>query len=54
MGDGQIFLKLYAPLSLMKASFRIKLDSAGFISLDSTCKDEVTVILLLVVSLMYV
>jgi hypothetical protein len=35
MGNGQIFLKTSAPLSLTKA-FRMNLISAGYILLDST------------------
>jgi hypothetical protein len=37
MGDGLIFLKTPAPLSLIK-TFRMNLISAGSISLDSTFK----------------
>jgi hypothetical protein len=36
MGDGRIFQKIYAPLSLMKA-FRMNLISAGSISLTAQC-----------------
>jgi hypothetical protein len=41
MGDGRIFLKISAPLSLMN-TYQIDLISAGSISLDSTFKHPAT------------
>ncbi len=38
-GDGRIFLKTFAPLSLM-TTYRMSLISAGSISLDSTFKSQ--------------
>jgi hypothetical protein len=40
MGGGRIFLKIFAPLSLMK-TYRMSLSLAGSISLDSTFKERI-------------